>query len=64
MQRNDGMAAIVLPPGQAHITHHADETAAGNKRAETMRPNFVEFGEELVVVVDVPHLPFRIPVFL
>jgi hypothetical protein len=27
-----------------------------------MRPNLVELGEELVIVVDVPHLSFRVAV--
>src|SRR5260221_9102132 len=64
VERNDGMSPGILAPREADVTHDADQPSTRHERAETMRPYLVELGQELVVALDVPHLPVRLAVFL
>lgn len=41
MERNDGVLAAVLAPGQAHIPNHTDQAPTGNERVITALPDVV-----------------------
>jgi len=58
MDRNNGVPAIVLSAREAHISNHADQAAARSQRPETVAPYLIDFGEEIVVVLDVSRLAF------
>ena len=64
VQRDDHVATTVLPPRQAHVAHHDDQPATGNKCAEAVSPDLVELSEEGVVVFDVPQLALALAVLL
>jgi len=63
VQRNDRVAALVLPPRQAHVADNTDESPARNEGGETAAPNSVQLVEELLVILDIAKLPLR-PVVL
>src|SRR6266567_1726006 len=62
MQVYNGVAAVILPSGKAHIADHANQATTGNQGAKAMLPYLVKLTEEIVVVFDVSHLPSGIAV--
>ena len=58
MEGNHGVPAIILSARETHIPHHADQAAARRQRPETVAPYLIDFGEEIVVVLDVSRLAF------
>jgi len=64
MERNDGVSPIILAPGEADVTHHADEASSGDEHAERLRPHELKFAEELFVFLDVAQLALGLVVAL
>ena len=58
------MPAVVVPPGETHIADHADEAAAGNKRAETVLPHAIQLLQKLLVILDEAKLVFAATILL
>src|SRR5689334_19056687 len=57
MQRDNRVPAVILSPREADVADNDDESAARDQYSLAMRPDFVELGEETVVVFDVAQLP-------
>jgi len=58
------MTAVIVSPGKANVTHHANEATAVDKRAETVSPDLVQFAEELLIIRNVAHLAVGSSIFL
>ena len=58
MKGSHGVPAIVLSAREAHISNHADQAAARSQRPETVAPYLIDFGEEIVVALNMAHLAF------
>src|SRR5437667_451039 len=48
----------------AHISNYATDSATVYEHATAFSPNFVEFIQEMLVILDVSHLSCRVVVFL
>lgn len=64
MERDNGVASLVLPAGEADIADDADEAPARDEGTEAVAPDAVEFIEEGFVILNVAHLPGRVAVLL
>ena len=47
------MPPVVLAAREANVAHDADKATAGNEHAECFTPHAIQFGEELVLFLDV-----------
>src|SRR6185437_13190684 len=56
MKRNDCVTAIVLPPRQTDVSHHANHAASGNEGIEAMPPDRIQLIQKAFVVLDVTKL--------
>jgi len=64
VQGNDGVATLVLTPGETHVTNDADQSPARDEYPMAVLPHLVELGQELLVIFNVPELPLRLSVLL
>src|ERR1039458_10097738 len=50
MERDNGIPALVLTPGEAHVADHHNESSPRHQAAKALSPDGVQFAEELGVV--------------
>jgi hypothetical protein len=63
MKRYDGVLAVILSPGQAHVTDDADKPTAGDENAKTFSPHPIQFLQESFVIAYVAKLTIAVSVF-
>jgi len=64
MQGHHGMPAVIFLPRQAYVPHHADQPPARHQHAVRFRPDPIQFRQEVIVILDVTHLPLGIIIIL
>src|SRR5258708_22155226 len=56
------MTAAILAARETDIADHTDQPPSGDQGSKAMAPHLVEFREELIVALDVPHLALRVSI--
>ena len=64
MERDNGMFALVLAAGQAHVAHNTYKPPAKDEGVVAGLPNTVELSKKRFVIRDIAHLIWVIAVIL